>query len=65
LDLDAARSIENRDELIRTVPILVLTILLFFFHKALGFEPATVALAGATDPSPRPCQRPSRHRSHS
>jgi Na+/H+ antiporter NhaD/arsenite permease-like protein len=48
MDLDAARSIENRDELIRTVPILVLTILVFFFHKALGLEPATVALAGAT-----------------
>ena len=48
MDLDAARSIENRDELIRTVPILVLTILLFFFHKALHLEPATVALAGAS-----------------
>ena len=48
MDLDAARSIEDRDELIRTVPILVLTILAFFAHKALGLEPATVALAGAT-----------------
>jgi Na+/H+ antiporter NhaD/arsenite permease-like protein len=46
--LDADASIEDRDELIRTVPILVLTILVFFFHKALGLEPATVALAGAT-----------------
>jgi hypothetical protein len=48
MDLNAARSIEDRDELIRTVPILVATILVFFLHKALGLEPATVALAGAT-----------------
>jgi Na+/H+ antiporter NhaD/arsenite permease-like protein len=46
--LDAAASIEDRDELLRTVPILVLTIVVFFFHKALHLEPATVALAGAT-----------------
>jgi Na+/H+ antiporter NhaD/arsenite permease-like protein len=46
--LDADASIEDRDELIRTVPVLVLTIVVFFFHKALGLEPATVALAGAT-----------------
>jgi Na+/H+ antiporter NhaD/arsenite permease-like protein len=31
----------------RTVPILVLTILVFFIHKPLHLEPATVALAGA------------------
>jgi Na+/H+ antiporter NhaD/arsenite permease-like protein len=48
MGLDAARSIENRGELIRTVPILVATIIVFFLHKALGLEPATVALAGAT-----------------
>jgi Na+/H+ antiporter NhaD/arsenite permease-like protein len=48
MELDAAASIEDRDELLRTVPILVLTILVFFFHKALHLEPATVALAGAT-----------------
>jgi Na+/H+ antiporter NhaD/arsenite permease-like protein len=48
MELDAQRSIEDRDELVRTVPVLVLTILVFFFHKALGLEPATVALAGAT-----------------
>jgi Na+/H+ antiporter NhaD/arsenite permease-like protein len=48
MELDAAASIEDRDELIRTVPILVLTILVFFFHKPLHLEPATVALAGAT-----------------
>jgi Na+/H+ antiporter NhaD/arsenite permease-like protein len=47
LELDAAASIADRDELLRTVPILALTILAFFFHKALGLEPATVALSGA------------------
>jgi Na+/H+ antiporter NhaD/arsenite permease-like protein len=46
--LDAARSIEDRDELLRTVPILVATIVVFFVHKPIGLEPATVALAGAT-----------------
>jgi Na+/H+ antiporter NhaD/arsenite permease-like protein len=48
MDLDAGSAIEDRDELLRTVPILILTIFVFFFHKALGLEPATVALAGAT-----------------
>jgi len=48
MDLDAHSSIEDTDELKRTVPVLVLTILVFFFHKAIGIEPATVALAGAT-----------------
>ncbi len=48
MELDADRSIENRDELIRTLPVLLVTIVLFFLHKALGLEPATVALAGAT-----------------
>jgi len=47
MQLDAARAIEDRAELWRTVPILLVTILLFFFHKALQLEPATVALAGA------------------
>jgi Na+/H+ antiporter NhaD/arsenite permease-like protein len=46
--LDARASIEDRDELIRTVPILVLSVLVFFVHKPLHLEPATVALAGAT-----------------
>jgi Na+/H+ antiporter NhaD/arsenite permease-like protein len=45
--LDAAKSIEDPDEARRTVPILVLTILVFFLHKPLHLEPATVALAGA------------------
>src|SRR5688500_9494848 len=46
--LDAGRSIEGAAEAKRTVPILVATILVFFFHKALHIEPATVALAGAS-----------------
>jgi len=45
--LDARRSIEDPDELRRTLPILVLTIIVFFFHSPLGIEPATVALTGA------------------
>jgi Na+/H+ antiporter NhaD/arsenite permease-like protein len=48
MELDAARSIEEPAEARRTVPILVLAILVFFFHKALHLEPATVALAGAS-----------------
>ncbi len=48
MELDAARSIEDPDELRRTMPILLGTILVFFAHKTLGLEPATVALAGAT-----------------
>jgi Na+/H+ antiporter NhaD/arsenite permease-like protein len=48
LALDARRSIEDRDELVRTLPILILAIGAFFVHKPLGLEPATVALAGAT-----------------
>ena len=46
--LDAARSIEDPDEARRTVPILLLTIVVFFVHKPLHLEPATVALAGAS-----------------
>ncbi|MGH2839711.1 MAG: sodium:proton antiporter [Solirubrobacteraceae bacterium] len=48
LELDARRSIEDAAELKRTLPVLVLTILAFFVHTALGVEPATVALTGAT-----------------
>jgi Na+/H+ antiporter NhaD/arsenite permease-like protein len=48
MELDAARSIEDREELNRTVPVLLVTIVVFFFHKQLHLEPATVALAGAT-----------------
>jgi Na+/H+ antiporter NhaD/arsenite permease-like protein len=48
MELDARRSIEDPDELRRTLPIVVLTIVVFFVHKPLHLEPATVALAGAT-----------------
>ena len=48
MELDARRSIEDLDELKRTVPVLVATILLFFAHQALHIEPATVAMTGAT-----------------
>ncbi len=48
MELDADGAIEDHDELRRTVPILVLSIFLFFIHKPLHLEPATVALAGAT-----------------
>jgi Na+/H+ antiporter NhaD/arsenite permease-like protein len=47
MELDAAASIRDADELRRTVPVLVATILLFFAHQALHIEPATVALTGA------------------
>jgi Na+/H+ antiporter NhaD/arsenite permease-like protein len=47
MDLDARASIEDADELRRTLPVLVLTVLAFFAHQALGIEPATVALTGA------------------
>jgi Na+/H+ antiporter NhaD/arsenite permease-like protein len=46
-DLDARASIRDWDELRRTVPVLVGTVLLFFAHQALHIEPATVALTGA------------------
>ena len=45
--LDAAQVDRGPAEAARTVPILVLTILVFFVHKPLHLEPATVALAGA------------------
>jgi len=48
MELDARKSIENMAELKRTLPVLVLTILVFFVHSAIGVEPATVALTGAT-----------------
>jgi Na+/H+ antiporter NhaD/arsenite permease-like protein len=48
MELDARRSISDRDELRRTLPILLGTVAAFFVHKPLHLEPATVALAGAT-----------------
>src|ERR687897_2703341 len=47
MDLDARASIGDAAELRRTGPVLVLTVLAFFAHQALGIEPATVALTGA------------------
>jgi Na+/H+ antiporter NhaD/arsenite permease-like protein len=47
MDLDATASIRDADELRRTMPVLVATILAFFAHQALHIEPATVALTGA------------------
>ena len=48
MQLDARKSIEDPDELKRALPVLIGTILLFFVHKPLHLEPATVALLGAT-----------------
>lgn len=48
MELDASRAIEEPGEARRTVPILVAAIVVFFLHKALHLEPATVALAGAS-----------------
>jgi Na+/H+ antiporter NhaD/arsenite permease-like protein len=48
MELNPGESIEDMAELKRTIPILVGTILVFFAHKALHLEPATVAMAGAT-----------------
>jgi Na+/H+ antiporter NhaD/arsenite permease-like protein len=47
MELDARASIRDRDELRRTVPVLILTVLAFFIHQPLHVEPATVALTGA------------------
>jgi Na+/H+ antiporter NhaD/arsenite permease-like protein len=46
--LNARASIKDPDELRRSLPVLIGTILLFFAHKPLHLEPATVALGGAT-----------------
>ncbi len=47
MELDAAASIRDADELRRTVPVLACTVLAFFIHQMIGVEPATVALTGA------------------
>jgi len=47
MELDALASIRDSDELRRTGPVLLLTVLAFFAHQALHIEPATVALTGA------------------
>jgi Na+/H+ antiporter NhaD/arsenite permease-like protein len=48
MELDARRSITDPQELRRTGPVMLATILFFFAHQALHIEPATVALAGAS-----------------
>jgi Na+/H+ antiporter NhaD/arsenite permease-like protein len=48
MHLNARASIEDPAELRRTLPVLIGTIFVFFVHKPLHLEPATVALAGAT-----------------
>jgi len=47
MELDALASIRDSNELRRTGPVLLLTVLAFFAHQALHIEPATVALTGA------------------
>ncbi len=47
MELDAKASIRDPQELRRTLPVLIATVLAFFAHQALHIEPATVALAGA------------------
>lgn len=48
MELDANASIRDPEELRRTLPVLLLTVLAFFVHQLLHIEPATVALTGAT-----------------
>jgi len=48
MQLDATKSIEDPEELKRTMPVLIGTIILFFLHKPLHMEVATVALTGGT-----------------
>ncbi|MDQ3729597.1 MAG: ArsB/NhaD family transporter [Actinomycetota bacterium] len=47
MELDAKASIRDWNELRRTGPVLIATVMLFFAHQALHIEPATVALTGA------------------
>jgi len=47
MELNARAAIREPQELRRTLPVLVLTVLGFFAHQALHVEPATVALTGA------------------
>jgi len=47
MELDAAASITDREELKRTLPVLIGTIVFFFAHQYIHIEPATVALTGA------------------
>ncbi len=47
MELNARASIRDHEELRRTGPVLLLTVLAFFAHQQLHIEPATVALTGA------------------
>jgi Na+/H+ antiporter NhaD/arsenite permease-like protein len=47
MELNAGAAIREPEELRRTLPVLVLTVLAFFAHQALHVEPATIALTGA------------------
>jgi Na+/H+ antiporter NhaD/arsenite permease-like protein len=48
MELDARASIEDPDEMRRTLPVLGATVVAFFLSEPLELEPATVALSGAT-----------------
>jgi len=48
MELDAAASIEDPDEMRRTLPVLAATVVAFFLSGPFDLEPATVALSGAT-----------------
>lgn len=48
MQLDAAAAIRDHRELRRTLPVLIGTVIAFFFHTPLGIDPATVALTGAS-----------------
>jgi Na+/H+ antiporter NhaD/arsenite permease-like protein len=46
--VDPAAAITDRPLMVRALAILVLTLIAFLFHSALGLEAATIALLGAT-----------------
>jgi Na+/H+ antiporter NhaD/arsenite permease-like protein len=48
MELDARASIEDPEEMRRTLPVLLATVVMFFLSSPLDLEPATIALSGAT-----------------
>jgi Na+/H+ antiporter NhaD/arsenite permease-like protein len=46
--VDPAAAVTDRPLMVRALAILVLTLIAFLFHSALGLEAATIALLGAT-----------------
>jgi len=48
MQLDPSGALEDREELGRVGPVLIGILVVFFIHKPIGIEPATVALAGAS-----------------